>query len=72
MEFKADGGELLCVVSDDLPFLLAELDPSETKQQAAPGSDPELRSSIGSTQVCILQILKGSTAVTSFTLRDDE
>ena len=43
MEFKADGGELLCVVSDDLPFLLAELDPSETKQQAAPGSDPELR-----------------------------
>jgi hypothetical protein len=43
-----------------------------TKQRAVPGSDPELRSSIGSTQVCILQILKGSTAVTSFTLRDDE
>jgi hypothetical protein len=54
-------------------FLLAELDPSEQrKQQAAPGSDPELRSSIGSTQVRILQILKSSTTVTSFTLRDDE
>jgi hypothetical protein len=73
MEFKDDGGEPLWVVSDDLLFLLAELDPSEqTKQQAAPGSDPELRSSIGSTQVRILQILKSSTTVTSFTLRDDE
>ena len=41
-------------------------------RQAAPGNDPELRSSIGSTHVRILQILKSSTTVMSFRLRDDE
>jgi hypothetical protein len=73
MEFKDDGGEPLWVVLDDIPLLLAELDPSEQRSsRRLPGVTQSFGSSIGSTKVRILQISKSSTTVTSFTLRDDE